>query len=393
MTRQVGGGLHVRYEKAGLIFDALPIPHNADAVIVEALVRLPSKAPCEKTDFTLQWNTSGPRMPAELVFAPKRQKNLHVLFRLSVPDTTSRAVVRWREHELGGVEVPLINQIAILDGVSLELPTFHVNLLGQNVACQALVSGQSKSVFASAILRSNGILAPVIDWPYLVMVHNDLEREVGAVRIPITSEEMRQRQILSTALLPRLPNQGGYIVSWNLGARRLGTRRLRVITKKTFAKSLRVSATRFLLETDDHTEVLVRGLPQHQGKVHFDGVRRVMPIFYVSSNEAGVAGLAPFILRALVGDTVTTLAIERDRLVTDGLREVKFDFLSLKDLRDVKHFSLASGDRVLGNLAMDAAPSAAFTAEGGFAPLDNFLWSPVAEEQLTDRLGKLLDGE
>ena len=35
-------------------------------------------------------------------------------------------------------------------------------------------------------------------------------------------------------------------------------------------------------------------------------------------------------------------------------------------------------------------PGAAFNAEGGFAPLDDFLWSAAAEEQLDERLGKLL---
>ena len=44
-NKSVVPGLHVRYEKAGLIFDALPIPWNADAVIVEANVRVPSSAP------------------------------------------------------------------------------------------------------------------------------------------------------------------------------------------------------------------------------------------------------------------------------------------------------------------------------------------------------------
>ncbi len=42
-------------------------------------------------------------------------------------------------------------------------------------------------------------------------------------------------------------------------------------------------------------------------------------------------------------------------------------------------------------LPLTPAPAADFTGEGGFAPLDDFLWSAAAEEQLNERLGKLLD--
>jgi hypothetical protein len=67
--------------------------------------------------------------------------------------------------------------------------------------------------------------------------------------------------------------------------------------------------------------------------------------------------------------------------------------VAAEDLPNIRHFTLASGDKVLGNLPLVAAPRADLTAEGGFAPEDDYLWSPAAEEQLQDRLGKLLDEE
>src|SRR5229473_2224587 len=46
--------LHFSYEKAGLTIHDQPIPWSAEAVLVEALLRLAANAPRHKTDFTLR---------------------------------------------------------------------------------------------------------------------------------------------------------------------------------------------------------------------------------------------------------------------------------------------------------------------------------------------------
>src|SRR4051812_35163201 len=99
-------GLHVRYEKAGLILDALPIPFNADAVIVEANVRLPKGPPRAKQDFTLRWSADEPSVPAELLMPETPRTPMRVFFRVRKPKATSLASIHWREHLLGQVEVP-----------------------------------------------------------------------------------------------------------------------------------------------------------------------------------------------------------------------------------------------------------------------------------------------
>src|SRR5260370_42181457 len=92
MTQPLSGnaGLHVRYEKAGLILDALPIPWNADAVIVEANVRkAPSRA---QQDFTLRL-PNAPAVPAELIAHPDKKAPLRVFFRIPAPAQTCTAEV------------------------------------------------------------------------------------------------------------------------------------------------------------------------------------------------------------------------------------------------------------------------------------------------------------
>ena len=81
-------GLHVRYEKAGMIFDSLPIPWNADAVIVEANVSLPKAAPCDKQHFTLKLSTNDPPAVAEVILQPKKKAPARVFFRIPVPAQT-----------------------------------------------------------------------------------------------------------------------------------------------------------------------------------------------------------------------------------------------------------------------------------------------------------------
>src|ERR1700722_18679632 len=91
-------GLHVRYEKAGLIFDALPIPWNADAVIVEASVKLPPA--CDKQQFTPQLSTGGPSLPAEILLPGKKRGPGRIFFRFRTPSQTCSVQVFWREHSL-----------------------------------------------------------------------------------------------------------------------------------------------------------------------------------------------------------------------------------------------------------------------------------------------------
>jgi hypothetical protein len=383
-------GLHVRYEKAGLILDALPIPWNADAVIVEANVRLGAKASHAKQDFTLCLAAGESAITAELVATAQKSGPLRVFFRFPAPAQSCQAEVRWREHSLGRVELPMISQAEFEAGITLDLPTLQVALGARLAACRSFVSGQAKSIFASAVLRSLTPLAPALHQDLRVVVRHGDDDLVGAVPVPLLGEQLRVRQALVTAPLPKLRRLGAYRVSWFYGPRCLHSQPLKVIARKAFTRGLRISATRFILERDNGTMQTVRSLPTRADQLLLDGIRAVVPCFYVSCGEAGMAGLAPFALRALIDDTITTLGIENGVLVTDSPTPIVLGAAPAADLARIKHFTLTVGDRTLGNLPLLPAPQADINAEGGFAPLDDFLWSPAAEEQLNERLGKLL---
>jgi hypothetical protein len=384
-------GLHVRYEKAGLILDSLPIPWNADALIVEANVRLPANEPRVKQDFTLRTAVDAPAVSAELIAQESKQTPIRVFFRVSVPAQTCTVQVLWRGHPLGQIEVPVISAPAFVQDFSLEMPTLHVALGNRTVACQSFVNTQVKTVLASALVRSSGPLAAAFELDLRVQVQRGDGQYVGAVLASLTSAQLRARQALVTVLLPRLRTLGTYQVSWHLATRCLHAQTVRVVSRKAFLRSLRISAARFVLHKDNDTLQTVRSLPARDGKPLLDGIAQVAPCFYVCSGESGMAGIAPFTLRVLAADVITTLAIKDDVLVTDGPTPIVLGVVSARELGNLKHFTLGIGDTILGNLPLVPAPKAEFNAEGGFAPLDDFLWSAAAEEQLNERLGKLLD--
>ncbi len=80
-------------------------------------------------------------------------------------------------------------------------------------------------------------------------------------------------------------------------------------------------------------------------------------------------------------------------LITDGPSMFAPGTLDAADLSQVGAFELRAKGHLLGVLSMCPAPSASFTSEGGFKPPDNFIWSAAAEEELNDRLTRLLDGK
>jgi hypothetical protein len=66
--------------------------------------------------------------------------------------------------------------------------------------------------------------------------------------------------------------------------------------------------------------------------------------------------------------------------------------LEAAEAAHVTAFELRQKGEVLGALSLCPVPTAAFTSEGGFKAPTDFAWSPSAEEELTERLGKLMEG-
>jgi hypothetical protein len=379
--------LHFSYEKAGLTLHDQPIPWNAEAVLVEAQLRLSASSSRRKADYQLR--VPGLELvPAEQLRRQEADDHYRVCFRLSPPGATVNAELLYRDHVLGQVTLPLLTREEFIQGLRLQMPTLFVRLGQANVACQTFVSSQCKGLLASAVLTSPTSLVPLLDLD--LQVEFRCERGGAPYRVPATlcSSQLAGRQALLTVVPRRHPRRiGSWVATWLLGERVLATQRVRGISQKHFQRSLRISDTRFVVQVDPGKVRLTRQLPPPDRAV------RVGPCFLVASGEPGMAGLCRLQVAAQVpGSTPAPLLLEQEVLITDGPTMVAPGTVDACDLAKVTGFELSVRGQPLGILSLCPAPTATFTSEGGFKPPHDFTWSAAAEEEMTERLNRLLEG-
>jgi hypothetical protein len=379
--------LHYSYEKAGLTLHDQPIPWNAEAVLVEALLRLPPAAGRRKTDFSLRLPGQEP-IVAEQLRRQDGDERYRVGFRLPPPGVTVAAEVLYRGRVLGQLTLPYLSRDEFVANLRLQLPTLFVRVGAENVACQTFVASQCKGLSANAVLVSPTSLVPLLDLEFQVEFRCD--RSGSAVRTParLSSSQLAGRTALVAVAPKRHPRRlGTWTATWLLGDRPLAAQRVRGISARAFQRSLRVSDTRFVAQSGDGTVTLSRQAPT------VDKTGRVGPCFLVSSSEPGMAGLCPLLVAAQVAGAVTPpLLREQEILITDGPTMAAPGTLEAAELAQVTGFELRVKGRVLGVLSMRPAPAATFTAEGGFKPPHEFAWTTAAEEEMTERLNRLLEG-
>jgi hypothetical protein len=76
-------------------------------------------------------------------------------------------------------------------------------------------------------------------------------------------------------------------------------------------------------------------------------------------------------------------------LITDAPTMFMPGLLSIAELGHVSGFELRMNQRILGVASLNSIPIATFTAEGGFVAPPDYRWTPVADEELLERLARL----
>ena len=106
-----------------------------------------------------------------------------------------------------------------------------------------------------------------------------------------------------------------------------------------------------------------------------------------------MAGLCRLHVRAQVPGAIQPPALEEQEiLITDGPTPVVPGTADASELRHASSFELCVKNKVLHALSLCPAPTAAFNSEGGFKASQEFTWSAAAEEELNERLNKLIEG-
>jgi hypothetical protein len=377
--------LHYSFEKAGLTLTDQPVPWNAEVVLVEALVRRAS-APRRKSDFTLHI-PGRPPVLADSLRSWGGEENTRVHFRIPPPEKTSSVEVCWRERRLGQMTLPVLGPEDFFRNLRVQLPTFFVRLGEQNVACQTFVSAQCRGLMASAVITNTTSLVPLLDLGLQVELRPD-RGPVQMVPARLCSSQLADRQALVAIVPRRFPRRiGAWTVTWLVGDRPLASQKIRAISQRTFQRSLRVSDTRFVVQGPGGEVKVTRQLPPPEQ------VARVGPCFLVNSNEPGMAGVCTLQTRVQIPDeSGSPFAQDHEILITDGPAVVAPGTMAVADLARVSAFELRLKSESLGLLPLSPVPAAAFTPEGGFKAVTDFSWSVNADEELNDRLAKLIDG-
>ncbi|QDU22763.1 hypothetical protein [Urbifossiella limnaea] len=384
-SRPHGQAVHTRYEKAGLALYDLPVPWNADAVVVEVLLKLPPAAR-KKGDFTLRLPGREP-VPAESL-RPEADSRHRLLFRLPVPASTTDGELLWKSKHLSRVSVPVLTVGEFLTGLRLTLPTVAVRLGAQTVAAQTFVASQCRGLTATCVLRGATPLAPVGDLGLTAVFRSERAGTTYEVPVTLSSSQLAAREALLTAACPKVPRRvGRWAVSWVIGGREMCVQRVEAIPARRFEASLRVADTRFVA-ADKAGAVRVLRQPPATGEA-----ARVGPCFLVASSEPGMAGVCRLQIHAATpGERRPPLLMEQDVLVTDGPTVFAPGLLDAAETPTVGGFELRHKGRVLGSASLRPVPSAALTAEGGFKPPPDFAWTPTADDELAERLSRLMGG-
>lgn len=380
------GGLHYSFEKAGLTLERQPIPWNAEAVLVEAVVRMPPSSPEAWKDFTLHL-PGGPTLKPESS-RPGDAGQTHVFFRLAVPPRTLPAELRWRDRSRGQINLPVLTRDEFLAGIKAIEPTVHVRLRNDVHACGAYVTSQAKELIASTLLTSATSLAPLADLELAAaIVQGDRVLARRVIRLESNQLASRQASIVVAFARPKSVKVRDWTIAWTLGESLLASRAVHGSRIGEFQNSLRVSTTRLFLVDEARALPLARSAPSS-----WVGIRRVGPVFLVASGIPGMAGEAEFAVHGLDASQTSVFTFPPTyALVTDAPTVIAPGTVS----RDpgLTAFQLRCGRRVLGSLSLEPLPTSLFTAEGGIANAEiDFAWSPEAEDQLQQRLGSLLGG-
>jgi hypothetical protein len=85
------------------------------------------------------------------------------------------------------------------------------------------------------------------------------------------------------------------------------------------------------------------------------------------------------------------LVLHREVVVVDGPSLCAPAGAVLDNYQEIRAFELYCEGRLLGVLAVSPTPVATFTSEGGFRASEDYPWTSLNEEELLDRLQKLME--
>jgi hypothetical protein len=373
-----------RYDKAGLSVCNEPIPWNAEAVRIEALIRCPDQDVGQRNDYCLR--VPGYPILAADTLRPGAQGVVAASFRLPPVRQLTPVELCWRAQVLDQVILPYLSAEQFLHNLRLEAPTVFAELGAYHVPCQALVASQCRGLMACGLLTSPSSLLPLADLDGAIEFLDQRTGQTQTVSLRLSGPQLLARQALLSARPRSWPQQTGmYTVRWSLAGRVLAACSVRTVAPQAFQRSLYLIDGRYVYE-GVHGVAFSPYLPARES------LSRLGLCFRVASREPGIAGLCRLKIRARRHDRpgVQDL-VEQEMVVTDGPTQFMPATMPAEEFQQIAGYELLGDGQLLGTLSGSPRPIATFTSEGGFrAPVDCD-WTTVSEQELADGLRRLME--
>jgi hypothetical protein len=374
------------YEKAGLSVYNEPLAWNAESARVEATLRASGLEVGCRTDFSLHIPGSPPA-PAD-TFEPAGEDLVRVGFRLPPPTGPTEAELLWRTHALGRLTLPFLPQEEFLRGLRVESPALVAQLGKYTVPCEAVVADQCRALRATGLLTSLTSLLPLLDMDLSVTFTNHGAQCNQTIPVCLSLQQLTGRQALVSAGVPGWAGPPGpWSARWTADGRWLAGCAACAVSAQDFRQSLFVLDGRYVCERTNGQRSYSTYLPPREG------VRRVGPCFRLVSREPGVAGLCTVELRTRFKDVGRPAEVLRQEvLVSDAPSLFVPPLRSAEEFEQVASFDLYVRGELLASVAGCRRPVLKFTGEGGFREPADFDWTPVTEQELSERLRRLMEG-
>ena len=380
--------LHYSYEKAGLTLHDQPIPWNAEAVLVEAWSAPAGQPPAGARPTSSSACPAASAVPAENLRREESDERHRLFFRLAPPAPDGHCRVALSQSPAGPADLAGPEPGRFVQQLRLQMPTLFVRLGEQSVACQTFVATQCKGLLASAVLTSPTSLVPLLDLDLRWSFARSAAAAVSRVPAQLCSSQLAGRQALVTVVPRRFPRRiGTWLATWMLGDQPLATQRDPRHLASSSSSARCASPTRALsCSAEGRSEPAPAAAAADgsgSGRALLPGQQRGAG----HGRPVPAAGPGPGARRraAAVADGAGSADHRRADDVRPG------DAGQRRPAIRSAPSSCAHKGEVLGVLSLCPAPAASFTAEGGFKPPEDFTWSAAAEEELNDRLTKLLE--
>lgn len=373
------------HARAGLRGVPGPIPWSAESVHVEATVYLPHCAGRKKDDFTLCLPGREP-VVAEQLRRADEDSVYRLVFELPPVDATVQGRLRFRERSLGQIQLPYLGRDEYLRSLRLRQPTVFARFGEETLPCRAFVDGQCCQLLVSGVLTSPWGLSALREQGLEVEFVNPQCGSRIAVPVLLSSGQLTRRSALVTVAMPARPRgRGTWSATWRVGDHVLTRHAVRAVGTATLERSLRLCEARYVVQEGHRLRVSSNFLTSAHPEV------RVGPCFFVASSRRGLVGRGRLEIRVLAArGRGSSLLQEMTVLLGDTPTSLVAG--TIADVAEAKGFELLAGGRSLGVLSLRPVPAAEFTTEGTFQPPPEFTWTQAAEDEITERLSRLLGG-